>query len=112
MTIIGAKGTLYEGETFILQIRFTEDYPIDSPEVYFLQPAPIHPHIYSNGHICLNILGNDWSPALTIQNVCLSILSMLSSCDIKELPRDNARYIATASKSPKKSNFLYHDDTV
>lgn len=24
--------------------------------------APIHPHIYSNGHICASILGNDWSP--------------------------------------------------
>ena len=29
---------------------------MDSPEVVFLLPAPIHEHIYSNGHICLNIL--------------------------------------------------------
>ena len=36
----------------------------------FIPPAPVHPHIYSNGHICLDILydssNGGWSPALTI----------------------------------------------
>jgi ubiquitin-protein ligase len=57
VSFTGAVGTLYEGEKFTLKIRFTEDYPMDSPEVVFLKPAPVHEHIYSNGHICLNILG-------------------------------------------------------
>lgn len=30
----GADGTLYQGEDFQLQFRFSSKYPFDSPEVY------------------------------------------------------------------------------
>ncbi|KAE9547299.1 hypothetical protein FO519_009493, partial [Halicephalobus sp. NKZ332] len=65
VTIEGAPGTLYEGEHFTLQFRFDDQYPFSSPEVIFVgDNIPIHPHIYSNGHICLSILTDDWTPAL------------------------------------------------
>ena len=52
-------------------------------EIYFVPPSPVHPHIYSNGHVCLDILydgsNGGWSPALTINKVCLSLRSMLAS---------------------------------
>ena len=53
----GPTGTLFDGENFNLQFKFGPKYPFDSPEVMFIgDDIPVHPHIYSNGHICLSIL--------------------------------------------------------
>ena len=80
----GPPGTLYDGENFHLQFKFGSKYPFDSPEVIFVgDDIPVHPHVYSNGHICLSILTEDWSPALSVQAVCLSIISMLASAKEK-----------------------------
>ena len=109
----GPRGTVYEDEPYTLQVKFTVDYPMDSPEVVFQIPSPSHAHIYSNGHICLNILGDDWSPALTVKTICLSVISMLSSATEKSRPPDDERYSrAYGNSSPKKTKFMYHDDTV
>ncbi|KAL5021427.1 hypothetical protein ScPMuIL_000582 [Solemya velum] len=109
----GAPGTLYEGEHFQLQFKFSSRYPFDSPQVTFIGTnIPLHPHVYSNGHICLSILTEDWSPALSVQSVCLSIISMLSSCTEKKRPPDNSFYVKTCSKNPKKTRWWYHDDSV
>ncbi|KAK2193969.1 hypothetical protein NP493_4g11047 [Ridgeia piscesae] len=107
--VTGAAGTNYEGETFQLQFKFGPRYPFDSPQVLFIgSNIPVHPHVYSNGHICLSILTDDWSPALSVQSVCLSIVSMLSSCKEKKRPPDNAFYVKTCSKNPKKTRWWYH----
>jgi len=111
----GPSNTLYDGENFTVQFKFNVKYPFDSPEVTFVGPAdsiPVHQHIYSNGHICLSILTDDWSPALSVESVCLSILSMLASAKEKARPPDDAFYVKTCSKNPKKTLWWYHDDQV
>uniref|UniRef100_A0A1I7YRM2 N-terminal E2 ubiquitin-conjugating enzyme n=1 Tax=Steinernema glaseri TaxID=37863 RepID=A0A1I7YRM2_9BILA len=109
----GAENTLYAGERFQLQFSFSDQYPFSSPQVVFTgDNIPVHPHIYSNGHICLSILSDDWTPALSVQAVCLSIVSMLSSCKEKKHPPDNAIYVRTCAKNPNKTRWWFHDDTV
>ncbi|KRY01882.1 Ubiquitin-conjugating enzyme E2 W [Trichinella pseudospiralis] len=109
----GAPGTLYAGEKFKLQFIFGDNYPFSSPQVVFIGPnIPVHPHVYSNGHICLSILGEDWTPALGVHSVCLSILSMLSSCKEKKEPPDNAVYVLRCSQNPKHTSWWYHDEDV
>eukprot|EP00794_Sanderia_malayensis_P004770 gene4770-5397_t len=105
----GAPATLYEGEEFQLQFTFSNRYPFDSPQVVFCgKNIPLHPHVYSNGHICLSILTDDWTPAMSVTSVCLSIVSMLSSCTEKKPPPDNTIYVRTAGKNPKNTKWWFH----
>jgi len=114
ITLVGVNDTIYENEVFQLQFTFSSTYPLEAPEVIFVgNHIPIHPHIYTNGHICLSILYDTWSPALSVSSVCLSILSMLSSCKEKALPTDNEKYVKNSKgKSPKQTTWWFHDDTV
>jgi len=109
----GPPNTLYDGETFSLSFSFGPKYPFDSPVVVFQgDNIPVHPHVYSNGHICLSILTDDWSPALSVQAVCLSVISMLASAKEKKRPPDDSFYVRTCSKNPKKTRWWYHDNNV
>ena len=95
-TIMGPPDSPYQGGVFFLTIHFPTDYPFKPPKVAFTTKI-YHPNINTNGSICLDILRSviisssslnslgeilyrsQWSPALTISKVLLSICSLL--CD-------------------------------
>ncbi len=74
--ICGPSDTPYEGGVFKLNIDLPNEYPCRPPKVKFLTRV-FHPNINPNGEICLDILRDKWSPALTISKVLLSITSLL-----------------------------------
>lgn len=66
----------YSGGVFFLSIHFPTDYPFKPPKVNFTTRI-YHPNINSNGSICLDILRDQWSPALTISKGAPSAPSRL-----------------------------------
>ena len=82
-TIMGPEGSPYYGGIFYLNIHIAADYPFRAPHITFLTKI-YHCNINSSGSICLDILKDQWSPALTISKVLLSICSMLSDANPKD----------------------------
>src|SRR5210317_2265223 len=76
-TIMGPTDIVYEGVIFNLDIQFPSNYPFKPPKVRFLTKI-YHPNINSGGFICLDIFKENWSPALTISKVLLSLCSLLT----------------------------------
>lgn len=77
-SIKGPIQTPYQGGNFVIEIKFPTDYPFKPPKVLF-KTKVFHPNISKDGHICVDILDQAWSPALTIHTVLLSITSLLGS---------------------------------
>ena len=57
-------------------IRLSKRHPFTAPKIV------CHSHIfhpgYSDGHMCLDILNDNWSPVLSLESLMISISSLLS----------------------------------
>lgn len=77
-TITGPSATPYESAIFTLNISFPSTYPYQPPKIMFITPI-YHCNISRNGDICLDLLKESWSPALTIEKMLLCISSLLAA---------------------------------
>lgn len=75
-SIKGPSESPYEGGTFYLYIEFPSNYPFKPPKISFITKI-YHCNVDNSGGICLDILKDQWSPALTISKLLLSISSLL-----------------------------------
>ncbi|KAG6809965.1 hypothetical protein H0H92_013893 [Tricholoma furcatifolium] len=76
-SIPGPEGSVYEGGVFDFEVNLASDYPFSAPRVMF-KTRIYHMNISENGNICIDILKNNWSPALSLFKVMLSLSSLLT----------------------------------
>lgn len=109
-TIFGPEDSLYYGYGFLLDIVLPTDYPTSPISVKFITQIE-HVNVNSKGDICMDILKTEWTSALNIRTVLVSIVSLLSApntgdpfnSDLAELykknPKEYERKIINACKS-------------
>jgi ubiquitin-conjugating enzyme E2 M len=66
---------LYKGAEFKFNVTLLHSYPYDPPKVT-CETLVYHPNIDFEGHVCLNILRQDWTPALNLNAVNFGLMTL------------------------------------
>ena len=75
----GPSDTVYDGGIFHIDIQIGHAYPFEPPKMKFLTKV-WHPNVSSaSGAICLDVLKDQWSPALTLKTALLSCQALLAA---------------------------------
>ncbi len=109
-TITGPKDTPYAGGVFFLKIDFPVEYPFKPPVPVFTTKV-YHCNVNDKGGICLNILKDDYSPALTVSKILLTLQALLAAPNVEDplspeianlYKTDKAKHDKTAAEWTRK----------
>ena len=85
--LVGPEGTPYFGGYYFFLLEFPETYPYYPPTFTFLPGGSshslfrFHPHLYTDGKVCLSLLntwrGDQWTACQTITSILLSLVTTL-----------------------------------
>lgn len=91
--IVGPEGTPYENGFYFFDIQLPDTYPMTPPLVQFRTSdgrVRFNPNLYTEGKVCLSILGTwsgpPWTTSSTIRTVLVSIQSLLCDHPIRNEP--------------------------
>jgi ubiquitin-conjugating enzyme (huntingtin interacting protein 2) len=99
-SLTGPADSPYEGGVWSVDIVLPRNYPFEAPKMKFTTPL-WHPNISSQtGAICLDILKDAWSPALTVKTALLSLQALMCAPEPND-PQD--AQVAGQYKSDRKA---------
>ncbi|KAF5340370.1 hypothetical protein D9611_007780 [Ephemerocybe angulata] len=103
-TIPGPEGSVYEGGVFHVEVVLPNDYPFSAPKAIF-KTRIYHMNISDQGNICIDILKHNWSPALSLFKVMLSLSSLLTDPNPKDplVPSIATEYLRNRKQHDSKA---------
>lgn len=91
--IIGPKDTPYEDGIYLFKIIFPNNYPYSPPKVTYHTndgKARMHPNFYTNGKVCVSIIGTwsgpGWTSCQSLYSVLVTIRSLMTPNPLWEEP--------------------------
>ena len=91
--IIGPEDTPYENGFYMFDYTYNKNHPFEAPFVKYLTTdgtVRFNPNLYTNGKVCLSILGTwqgpGWKSVMNLRSVVLSIQSLLHDFPIINEP--------------------------
>eukprot|EP00598_Pedospumella_elongata_P002229 CAMPEP_0184969890 /NCGR_PEP_ID=MMETSP1098-20130426/2510_1 /TAXON_ID=89044 /ORGANISM="Spumella elongata, Strain CCAP 955/1" /LENGTH=194 /DNA_ID=CAMNT_0027491723 /DNA_START=98 /DNA_END=682 /DNA_ORIENTATION=+ len=101
-TLKGPDDTPYAGGVFEVDIIIPDDYPFSPPKMKFVTKV-WHPNVSSvTGAICLDILKDQWSPALTMKTAMLSLQALMCSPE----PNDPQDAVVATMYKERQAEFV------
>lgn len=91
--IIGPSDSIYANCLLFFRFEFPHDYPFVPPKVEFLTTdgsTRFHPNLYTDGKVCLSILGTfsgpSWQSTMSLSMVLLSLKALLDNNPLRHEP--------------------------
>ena len=77
--LLGPPGSVYEEGTFDIEVIFSREYPYVAPVCLF-KTKIYHCNVSSQGAVCLDLLNENWTPALSVSKIMTSLVALLEEC--------------------------------
>ena len=113
--ITGPEDTPYENGFYLFDFTFTDQYPHKPPKCLYLTTqgnSRMNPNLYSNGYVCLSLLGTwsgpSWTSCNTLTSICMSLRALvLNSKPIQNEPSFEKE---TGERSDRYNRLLTHEN--
>ena len=104
----GPSDTPYQNGIFKMELNISQTYPFQPPHLKF-HTKMYHPNISQyDGTICIDILKDQWSAALKLKSIILSISSLLENPNPRDPLEPNIANIYMNDKIKFNENVIKH----